>query len=274
MFVLLQRYTFWSNSQPNRDHNGRYLGCLYYCKDTLFEAIHNPLTALLRDNTVVCITAKIHFLKQFTTHTCRTFQYLVLFVLLQRYTFWSNSQLGLDAKLLGSSCLYYCKDTLFEAIHNTYPTDFVSANVVCITAKIHFLKQFTTDTAYIYDVHRLFVLLQRYTFWSNSQPCALCLHSAYRCLYYCKDTLFEAIHNYALPHSLWAELFVLLQRYTFWSNSQPHMAVQNHAEGCLYYCKDTLFEAIHNGLIWGYRGASVVCITAKIHFLKQFTTYR
>ena len=40
--------------------------------------------------------------------------------------------------IYNSSCLYYCKDTLFEAIHN------VSATVVVI--------------------HRLFVLLQRYTF--------------------------------------------------------------------------------------------------------------
>ena len=62
------------------------------------------------------------------------------------------------------SCLYYCKDTLFEAIHNTYPTDFVSANVVCITAKIHFLKQFTTEQITCSQHHQLFVLLQRYTF--------------------------------------------------------------------------------------------------------------
>ena len=68
------------------------------------------------------------------------------------------------------SCLYYCKDTLFEAIHNTYPTDFVSANVVCITAKIHFLKQFTTLSSWGIEIDLLFVLLQRYTFWSNSQP--------------------------------------------------------------------------------------------------------
>ena len=35
------------------------------------------------------------------------------------------------------------------------------------------------------------------------------------CLYYCKDTLFEAIHNiYSNPNYI-GLLFVLLQRYTF-----------------------------------------------------------
>ena len=145
----------------------------------------------------------------------------MLFVLLQRYTFWSNSQHPLSSFLPLYRCLYYCKDTLFEAIHNTYPTDFVSANVVCITAKIHFLKQFTTKLNIISYDSKLFVLLQRYTFWSNSQPVADILMIASRCLYYCKDTLFEAIHNS-----------------TFGQGNQ----------------------------------GGVVCITAKIHFLKQFTT--
>ena len=46
--------------------------------------------------------------------------------------------------IYNSSCLYYCKDTLFEAIHNVSPSLIVHCKVVCITAKIHFLKQFTT----------------------------------------------------------------------------------------------------------------------------------
>ena len=35
------------------------------------------------------------------------------------------------------------------------------------------------------------------------------------CLYYCKDTLFEAIHNCGKTDNLVFTLFVLLQRYTF-----------------------------------------------------------
>ena len=137
--------------------------CLYYCKDTLFEAIHNAFLLPIVLEVVVCITAKIHFLKQFTT--------------IPRYS-------GLK-----TSCLYYCKDTLFEAIHNVLLGVKFFAIVVCITAKIHFLKQFTT--------------------------LAVIVASSSCCLYYCKDTLFEAIHNVHLLHLLCKLLFVLLQRYTF-----------------------------------------------------------
>ena len=169
LFVLLQRYTFWSNSQLSNRSFLNFLSCLYYCKDTLFEAIHNCLRS-----------------------TCR---YWSLFVLLQRYTFWSNSQLVevLEVDIL--SCLYYCKDTLFEAIHNASYGCVVKMIVVCITAKIHFLKQFTTLTCIKHDVEELFVLLQRYTFWSNSQLKPVLCGLPRSCLYYCKDTLFEAIHN-------------------------------------------------------------------------------
>ena len=91
--------------------------------------------------------------------------------------------------IYNSSCLYYCKDTLFEAIHNVFQLLTALEAVVCITAKIHFLKQFTTLP--------LIVLL------------------SISCLYYCKDTLFEAIHNMFLPLLDNVVLFVLLQRYTF-----------------------------------------------------------
>ena len=92
----------------------------------------------------------------------------------------------------------------------------------------------------------LFVLLQRYTFWRNSQPVTYSIPQTLRCLYYCKDTLFDAIHNiYSNPNYI-GLLFVLLQRYTFWRNSQQVKCVGEDKAGCLYYCKDTLFEAIHN----------------------------
>ena len=66
--------------------------------------------------------------------------------------------------IYNSSCLYYCKDTLFDAIHNDAGEWVNGENVVCITAKIHFLTQFTTCGLCGCNAQRLFVLLQRYTF--------------------------------------------------------------------------------------------------------------
>ena len=141
-------------------------------------------------------------------------------MLLQRYTFWSNSQLVFLVFASTLCCLCYCKDTLFEAIHNRLLWRKSLPSVVCVTAKIHFLKQFTT--------------------------CSFICQNVICCLCYCKDTLFEAIHNMWNEYKRRSKLFVLLQRYTFWSNSQqPLMCLPLHL---------------------------VVCVTAKIHFLKQFTT--
>ena len=120
LFVLLQRYTFWSNSQPLSTLWIITKCCLYYCKDTLFEAIHNTYLPLNINWYVVCITAKIHFLKQFTTISSVFPEYQELFVLLQRYTFWSNSQRGRRSGLYTHGCLYYCKDTLFKRITTVF----------------------------------------------------------------------------------------------------------------------------------------------------------
>ena len=61
-------------------------------------------------------------------------------------------------------CACYCKDTHFEAIHNDdfFPTREV--NIVLATAKIHILKQFTTNWKFLLRYPQLCLLLQRYTF--------------------------------------------------------------------------------------------------------------
>ena len=168
--------------------------CACYCKDTHFEAIHNPLRIGYQGPRIVLATAKIHILKQFTTriprHGYRTY------------------------------CACYCKDTHFEAIHNALSCTSVSYFIVLATAKIHILKQFTTLKFFVILRIILCLLLQRYTFWSNSQRCFWCWHDCFYCACYCKDTHFEAIHNLYDKKTIKVLLCLLLQRYTFWSNSQ------------------------------------------------------
>ena len=218
--LLLQRYTFWSNSQPwgFRSEPNTYCAC--YCKDTHFEAIHNrtvTLTAvvtlclLLQRYTfwsnsqltvpcesflsIVLATAKIHILKQFTTSEAAERRREGLCLLLQRYTFWSNSQRYFSNTVLLGYCACYCKDTHFEAIHNHVRLQNVTVRIVLATAKIHILKQFTTAKTEALIETALCLLLQRYTFWSNSQRIVRKIHECFDCACYCKDTHFEAIHN-------------------------------------------------------------------------------
>ena len=320
--LLLQRYTFWSNSQPIWYGLYAWSYCACYCKDTHFEAIHNQRALLPDRRGIVLATAKIHILKQFTT--------------------------AFKTVLRRPDCACYCKDTHFEAIHNKPARSMVRMEIVLATAKIHILKQFTTNLVAQSVSFSLCLLLQRYTFWSNSQlyqaRCSLwrivlatakihilkqfttfpkAFKRMLHCACYCKDTHFEAIHNRTMMtmdnlkivlatakiHILkqfttccdrriaCIELCLLLQRYTFWSNSQrttsniktgnivlatakihilkqfttrKRATVQNGY--CACYCKDTHFEAIHNIGCRRHRYGQIVLATAKIHILKQFTT--
>ena len=270
--LLLQRYTFWSNSQLvlRAVHVSVYCAC--YCKDTHFEAIHNDVRHLQDGTQIVLATAKIHILKQFTTKGERAYITHTLCLLLQRYTFWSNSQRRKRDFLSSRYCACYCKDTHFEAIHN-FPRNWLHlASIVLATAKIHILKQFTTSVNGACGWTTLCLLLQRYTFWSNSQHYISPFIRANYCACYCKDTHFEAIHNYRKATQPSPQLCLLLQRYTFWSNSQLHIPGSSWEIDCACYCKDTHFEAIHNALFALVPAALIVLATAKIHILKQFTT--
>ena len=295
--LLLQRYTFWSNSQHKGFSYLTRVNCACYCKDTHFEAIHNLIHVLLVKMIIVLATAKIHILKQFTTNPDKIQNSVRLCLLLQRYTFWSNSQryrnvIVLKKIVLATAkihilkqfttrkrtewieiyCACYCKDTHFEAIHNGRQIGDYSLHIVLATAKIHILKQFTTQQAVQQSSPTLCLLLQRYTFWSNSQQVRAVEPHGADCACYCKDTHFEAIHNIKRSSNSQRSLCLLLQRYTFWSNSQRDFESSQSEFYCACYCKDTHFEAIHNIKVLAISRELIVLATAKIHILKQFTT--
>ena len=148
LFAILQKYDFSSKSQRRTD----------------------DYTSLL----VVCDTAKVRFFKQITTPICVIFVIIALFAILQKYDFSSKSQQAAkDADLwhavcdtakvrffkqittlalsrsATTSCLRYCKSTIFQANHNTNIDNHISHGVVCDTAKVRFFKQITTQISTI-----------------------------------------------------------------------------------------------------------------------------
>ena len=139
---------------------------------------------------------------------------------MQRYTFWSNSQL--------------------------YLAPWLSWCVVRANAKIHILKQFTTKFLSYGEEAELYVLMQRYTFWSNSQPILVTFNRSSVVRANAKIHILKQFTTLDRVRAFLVELYVLMQRYTFWSNSQ------------------------HNGL--KRKQNVVVRANAKIHILKQFTT--
>ena len=119
--------------------------------------------------------AKIQLLKQFTTVLADKQGKKLMLIILQRYNFWSNSQRETKKWNKVQRCWLYCKDTTFEAIHNS-----------SMLSIFLFL---------------MLIILQRYNFWSNSQLLPVNIRHPLGCWLYCKDTTFEAIHKSFLCHA-------------------------------------------------------------------------
>ena len=119
------------------------MGCLRYCKSTIFQANHNDKMLSISMRAVVCDTAKVRFFKQITTQIYSSSTYIC--------------------------CLRYCKSTIFQANHNLVLKFNFKLIVVCDTAKVRFFKQITTRYDVLRKSDQLFAILQKYDFSSKSQ---------------------------------------------------------------------------------------------------------
>ena len=220
LFAILQKYDFSSKSQHGNRRVGCVTCCLRYCKSTIFQANHNSALEVNPSNDVVCDTAKVRFFKQITTQLVPCADRNLLFAILQKYDFSSKSQPNQPRNFKLSSCLRYCKSTIFQANHN-----FLA---------YHFLPRW------------LFAILQKYDFSSKSQLIPALIAAGACCLRYCKSTIFQANHNGkhlskprgrvvcdtakvrffkqittpSAMHTLVVMLFAILQKYDFSSKSQ------------------------------------------------------
>ena len=297
MFVILQKYDFSSKSQQQAGYNPYLYDVCDTAKVRFFKQITTERKYALNTNQMfvilqkydfssksqhikkiilwwidVCDTAKVRFFKQITTNFIKRLRFHLMFVILQKYDFSSKSQLIFTCPILTTRCLWYCKSTIFQANHNN--------------DKNKSKKR------------KMFVILQKYDFSSKSQLPRQCQPRAYRCLWYCKSTIFQANHNVwslALCTSLdvcdtakvrffkqittqdssliqVGQMFVILQKYDFSSKSQQiyHYTVLRHR--CLWYCKSTIFQANHNHSLVVLFAMKDVCDTAKVRFFKQITT--
>ena len=169
MFVILQKYDFSSKSQREKPSTIQIVWCLWYCKSTIFQANHNPLS--------LCAPTSL------------------MFVILQKYDFSSKSQRGWVPLFARLWCLWYCKSTIFQANHNVHTISTCCLLDVCDTAKVRFFKQITTYIIVFVCFEMMFVILQKYDFSSKSQHPKTWSHRKAWCLWYCKSTIFQANHN-------------------------------------------------------------------------------
>ena len=246
LFSILQKFDFSSKSKRTSGWAAVSIGCLRYCKSTIFQANHNINSIWPNAINVVCDTAKVRFFKQITT----------------------------SAIIAGWNigCLRYCKSTIFQANHNRHACRIVRLVVVCDTAKVRFFKQITTALTPLLLSKVLFAILQKYDFSSKSQQYGPKTYRPHCCLRYCKSTIFQANHNIFSLKAQLLVLFAILQKYDFSSKSQLRSVVPMCNFCCLRYCKSTIFQANHNPRCREERQRTVVCDTAKVRFFKQITT--
>ena len=246
LFAILQKYDFSSKSQPPNSHFVAPVGCLRYCKSTIFQANHNAAVSRNSVVWVVCDTAKVRFFKQITTVSAQ--------------------------KCFLESCLRYCKSTIFQANHNQTKIGTIHEYVVCDTAKVRFFKQITTGRIAPSWCTLLFAILQKYDFSSKSQRICRPVVEVGGCLRYCKSTIFQANHNAVTIRPLTRSVVCDTAKVRFFKQITTDMKVikTNTRLFAILQKYDFSSKSQQRAMLGAY--PFVVCDTAKVRFFKQITT--
>ena len=114
--------------------------------------------------------------------------------------------------------------------------------------------------------------LQRYEFFSKSQ--LLCTHIVGRfdVVYLAKVRIFQQITTFNGISTHERAMLFTLQRYEFFSKSQPVCCYMVFADGCCLPCKGTNFLANHNLLDMIFSNLWDVVYLAKVRIFQQITT--
>ena len=167
---------------------------------------------------------------------------------LQRYEFFSKSQHPAILTGQNSGCCLPYKGTNFSANHNKDGSTNVDLGDVVYPTKVRIFQQITTPMKVHLLPWEMLFTLQRYEFFSKSQPCKVISLVKRRCCLPYKGTNFSANHN--IPDAILSEFGMLftLQRYEFFSKSQHTIKRSYKRNRCCLPYKGTNFSANHNYL--------------------------
>ena len=114
---------------------------------------------------------------------------------LQRYEFFSKSQLSSLMLTLTIRCCLPYKGTNFSANHNDYCLRCFQRQDVVYPTKVRIFQQITTGFTKAGKFNKMLFTLQRYEFFSKSQRVPISASKANRCCLPYKGTNFSANHN-------------------------------------------------------------------------------
>ena len=161
MLFTMQRYEFFSKSQHMANYVTYTTRCCLPCKGTNFLANHNRTIAVFScikmlftmqryeffgksqqsqleclGNLRCCLPCKgTNFLANHNVNSATAFRMLMLFTM-QRYEFFSKSQLHIAVVIVRAGCCLPCKGTNFLANHNCSSRYFYEYHDVVYHAKV------------------------------------------------------------------------------------------------------------------------------------------
>ena len=147
---------------------------------------------------------------------------------LQRYEFFSKSQLIYDMRVIRERCCLPYKGTNFSANHNQVAQNDRSSLDVVYPTKVRIFQQITTESEAYHRQMMMLFTLQRYEFFSKSQHSICAYTTCYDVVYPTKVRIFQQITT-SLPYSsVRVTMLFTLQRYEFFSKSQQRRCTLNN----------------------------------------------
>ena len=195
MLFTLQRYEFFSKSQQLvRTTEEEDWCCLPY-KGTNFSANHNSFPSQKADRRDVVYPTKVRIFQQITTNTFQRSGASLMLFTLQRYEFFSKSQLYIVKVSDSMRCCLPYKGTNFSANHNYEDRWSTPKDDVVYPTKVRIFQQITTQFSICICTLKMLFTLQRYEFFSKSQLVSYFTESLSWCCLPYKGTNFSANHN-------------------------------------------------------------------------------
>ena len=194
MLFTLQRYEFFSKSQRRHWQFLTRIWCCLPYKGTNFSANHNYINDVMK--------------------------FLLMLFTLQRYEFFSKSQLIFIIIIMVYRCCLPYKGTNFSANHNASRYSVWGVTDVVYPTKVRIFQQITTRCKRTWNSLRMLFTLQRYEFFSKSQQALVTPNKQRWCCLPYKGTNFSANHNVSLLCLDSCKMLFTLQRYEFFSKSQ------------------------------------------------------
>jgi len=143
LLMILQRYTFGSKSQQYHLSQSSLLVAYDIAKIYIWKQITTPFNPIACVGSCLWYCKDIHLEANHNTANLVS-MFVLLLMILQRYTFGSKSQRVGKSSSPQLRCLWYCKDIHLEANHNARFSSSSLISVAYDIAKIYIWKQITT----------------------------------------------------------------------------------------------------------------------------------